>query len=80
MLSSSDAKVVDVEMYDIRDMPVEDLEWAFTREEDFAYRGEFELSFSDEFMEYWEGQSDRWFGALEVLGQGTLSISGLMMM
>lgn len=59
--TKSDAKVESVEVYDRIDAPIDELEWAFTGEETRAYRGEFFLPFTDEEMDYWENQSEKWF-------------------
>lgn len=59
--SKSDAKVESVDIYDRIDIPVEELNWGFTGEETRAYRGEFFLPLSENEIDYWNNQSERWF-------------------
>lgn len=49
------------ELYNNTETVKDELEWAFTGEEKRAYRGEFSLTFTDEEMDYWENQSEKWF-------------------
>lgn len=65
--SKSDARVESVDIYDDSDLYEnpdvlgDELGWAFTGEENRAYRGEFFLPLTDEEMDYWENKSERWF-------------------
>lgn len=65
--SEDDARIESVsiydrgDLYDNPDILRDELEWAFTGEETRAYRGEFFQPLSEEEMDYWENQSDKWF-------------------
>jgi deoxycytidine triphosphate deaminase len=59
--TESDAKVKSVDIYDRSDIPVDELNWAFTGEETRAFRGEFRLPFTDKEMNYWVNRSEKFF-------------------
>jgi hypothetical protein len=65
--SNSDGRVESVNIYnrgDLYENPDslrDELGWAFTGEETRAYRGEFFLPFTEEEMDYWRNQSEKWF-------------------
>lgn len=65
--SKSDAKVESVDTYERgdlygdQDIPSDELEWAFTGEETKAYRGEFFLPLTEEEIDYWNNDSEKWF-------------------